>query len=450
VLIAIGTGTFMSALDTSVVNTILPELGGFFGTEFATVEWVVIIYLLLVSGLLPSFGRLGDLRGHKPVYLSGFLIFLASSILCGLAQSVGQLVVFRGLQAVGAAMLSANSPAILTKSFPAAQRGQALGLQATMTYLGLTVGPPLGGWLTDQFGWQTVFFINIPVALVALVLSYRAIPRDLPPEKVEPFDLAGALVFMGGLVALLLGLNRGHDWGWGSPAIVGLLSAAVMLLGAFIVIERRVSSPMLDLSLFRSRTFSASTLSAVINYICVYSILILMPIYLRTGRGLTNSEAGLLLASQPIVMALVAPISGTISDRVGARLPGSLGMAILACGLFLLSRLGSQAPVQAVILGLAVCGLGIGIFISPNTSALLGAAPVSRRGIASGILATSRNVGMVLGVGLAGAIYSTVVARGEPGSSEILFQAVQTGFLVATGVALAGLFTSAIRSNGGK
>jgi EmrB/QacA subfamily drug resistance transporter len=255
----------MSALDGSVVNTILPVVARDFSVDVATIEWVVTIYLLVVSGLLLSFGRLGDLRGHKPVYLTGFTIFIGSSALCGLAQHELALIGARAIQALGAAMLFANSPAILTKNFPAAERGRALGLQATMTYLGLTVGPSLGGWLTETPGWRAVFYINVPVGALALFLSWRFIPKDEPNEQAEKFDRAGAAVFMAGLIALLLGLNQGSNWGWTSPVIIALLVGAAGLLIAFVQIERRAAAPMLDLSLFSNSTFSAATAGAILN-----------------------------------------------------------------------------------------------------------------------------------------------------------------------------------------
>jgi EmrB/QacA subfamily drug resistance transporter len=443
VLIAVGAGTFMSALDISVVNTVLPVVTRTFHTEVATVEWVVIVYLLLVSGMLPSFGRLGDLRGHKSVYIAGFFLFILSSVLCGLAPSVLALIGARCLQALGAAMLSANSPAILTKSFPDAQRGQALGMQATMTYLGLTVGPSLGGWLTDQFSWRAVFLINVPVGLTALLMSMRFIQHDRPGIVRERFDWIGALLFMTGLVTLLLGLNQGHNWGWTSPAILGLLGGSLFLLGLFVWYEGRVQSPMLDLSLFKSRLFSASISAAVLNYICVYSILFLMPFYLIQARQFSPSYAGLLLSVQPLIMAIVAPISGTLSDRIGVRLPSTLGMGILAMGLFLLSRLGPVSSPGAIAAAMLISGLGIGIFISPNNSALLGSAPRNRQGIA-GLLATARNVGMVLGVGLAGAIFTTIMAQViTPIAAE--YQAISPSLMVAASVALLGMMISAMR-----
>ncbi len=449
VLLAVGIGTFMSALDGSVVNTVLPVVRQTFQSQVATIEWVVVIYLLVVSGLLLTFGRLGDLRGQRRVYLAGFVVFVLGSAMCGLAPTAGLLVAFRGFQALGAAMLFANSPAIITKAFPAAQRGQALGIQATMTYLGLTVGPSLGGWLTDVISWRAVFYINIPVGIIALILSWINVPRDVPEERGQRFDLTGALLFMAGLVALLLALNEGAEWGWGSPVIIGLIAGSLVVLAVFVWWEGRVPSPMLDLSLFKSPVFSASTASAVGNYIALYSVLFLLPFYMIQGRGLDPAHAGLLLTAQPLVMAVAAPISGTLSDRIGSRLPATLGMLILAVGLYLLSRIGPQSPLTMIVIGLGVCGLGTGIFVSPNNSALMGAAPRARQGIAAGMLATARNVGMVLGIGLSGAILtsftdqSTNITQGSSG----LFQATTVGFLVAMGVAIGAAVASVTRGN---
>ena len=446
VLIAIGTSTFMSALDTSVVNTILPIIQKTFNSDVATIEWIVTVYLLVVSGLLLSFGRLGDIRGHKSIFLTGFIIFIISSALCGFAPSAGALIAFRAIQAIGAAMLAANSPAILTDNFPDNQRGQALGLQATMTYLGLTVAPSFGGWLTHMFSWHAVFFINIPVGLTALYLSWRFIPSDSPVDARERFDSLGAATFIIGLVLLLVALNQGHAWGWASLNTLGILIIAVLFIFVFLFIESRRKHPILDLSLFHDRIFSTSVAAAVLNYICIYSIVFLMPFYLIQGRDLNPAQAGLVLTIQPIIMAIVAPISGTLSDRIGIRWPVILGMSILAIGLFFLSKLGPETPYIWIAISLVLTGSGTGIFISPNTSAILGSAPHKRRGIAAGILATSRSVGMVLGVGIAGAIFTTTLSHtsAEIGGN-LFFLAIQTSFLVTSGIAIFGVITSAIR-----
>lgn len=446
VLIAVGVAAFMSPLDGSVANIILPVVSLDLQSDIATVEWVVTIYLLLLSSLLLTFGRLGDLRGHKAVYTSGSAIFIIGSALCGLAPSAPLLIGFRALQGIGAAMIYSNSPAILTANFPVSQRGQALGLQATMTYLGLMAGPSLGGWLTTQFSWHAVFFINVPIGIIALLLSLRFIPADVPEMSAEPFDRMGAISFTGGLVALLLALNQGSEWGWTSTIVIGLILVAAVLLGTFIVVERRRPAPMLDLSLFTSRIFSASVASAVLNYVALYVVIFLLPFYLIEGRGLTTAQAGLILTAQPIVMVIAAPISGTLSDRIGSRVPGTLGMGILALGLFMLSRIHDDSSFSSIALALALAGLGTGIFISPNTSALLGSAPRHRQGIASGVLATARNVGMVLGVGLAGAVFTTLLGSSQPATAGAeLFRAIDAGFVVSAGVAVLGTLTSAVR-----
>jgi len=442
VLVAIGTGSFMAALDGSVVNTILPVMRDDFTSKVATVEWVVTIYLLVLSGLLLTFGRLGDLHGHKAVYVWGFGIFAASSALCGAAQTPVTLILFRGVQAVGAAMLASNAPAILTGNFPGNMRGRALGLASMMTYIGLTVGPSFGGWLAHAFGWRSVFFINVPVGGLALILTLVFIPKDIPVESGQRFDLPGALLFLAGLTALLLGLNKGAEWGWTSFPVLGLLSGAILLMVSFILVERRSPAPMLDLSLFRAPLFSAATASAVLNYIGVYAILFLMPFYLIQGRGLNSAQAGLLLTAQPIIMAIAAPISGTLSDRSGSRWPGIIGMGLLSAGLLLLASLGSTTPLLFAGFALALAGLGTGTFISPNTSALMGSAPKQRQGIASGVQATARSVGMVLGIGISGAIFTTHLAQNTP---EALYQGIDMGFLVAGGIAILGIVISAIK-----
>ncbi len=448
VLLAIGVSTFMSALDGSVANVILPVLQKTFASNVTSVEWVVTIYLLVVSGLLLSFGRLGDLRSHKQIFILGFFIFVICSALCGLSVSIPMLVVCRALQAMGAAMLFANSPAILTGNFPAEQRGQALGMQATMTYLGLTVGPSLGGWLADQFSWRAVFFINVPVGIIAIALCLAFIPPEREKKTAEPFDISGAVIFMAGLCALLLGLNQGSEWGWGSAPVLGLIVLAVALLAVFVRVESRKASPMLDLSLFRSRLFAFASSSALINYIALYTVIFLMPFYLIQGRGFTTQHTGLLLTAEPLVMAISAPLSGTLSDRIGSRLLSTLGMILMTIGLFMLSRMTSASPVAYILLSLAVCGLGTGIFISPNTNALMGAAPKNRQGIASGVLATARNCGMVLGVGLAGAAFTTLqsvhLAAGA-GAANALFHAISISFTISAAIASFGIFVSAGR-----
>ena len=442
ILLSIGIGTFMSALDASIVNTILPIIRDHFDCTVATVQWTVTTYLLAVSSLLLMFGRLGDIRGQKSVYSAGFGLFVLGSALCGFSPSVGALIAFRGLQAVGAAMLFATAPAILTRNFPANQRGQALGLQATMTYLGLAFGPALGGWLAHALSWRAVFYINVPVGAIGLAWGLYFIPSADKHGAAERFDYRGAAAFLAGLIALLLALNQAHQWGWASPPILSLFAAGTVLLIGFVVIELSTAEPMLDLSLFSNRVFSASVAAAVFNYICMSAIAFLMPFYLIQGRGLNSAHAGILLSVQPIVMAIAAPISGTISDRVRRpNLPSFIGMTILAAGSLLMSLVTGQTPYYQLAAVFCLTGLGTGIFISPNNSALMGAAPARRQGIAAGMLATARNVGMVLGVGLSGAVLTTVLAEHRP-----LTNGISSGLNVAIIAAVLGAFVSLARA----
>jgi EmrB/QacA subfamily drug resistance transporter len=445
VLTAIGIGTFMSALDGSVVNTIQPFVRAALHSEVDKIEWVITVYLLVVSGLLLGMGRWGDMRGHKPVYLTGFVVFLVASALCGLSPTAELLIAARVLQAIGAAMLFASGPAIITQNFPPEMRGTALGVQLTMTYLGLTLGPLFGGWLAQHHGWASVFYINIPVGLPALYISLRFIPADRPPERHKRFDLVGAALFLVGLVMLLVALNKAHEWGWLSPTTLGLIALSIAILVFFYWIEGRIQDPMLDLGLIRNRLFSFAAVSAVLCYVGLYSTLFLLPYYLVEGRGLTLTKTGWILATQPAAMALIAFFSGALSDKLGTRIPTTIGMAVLSIGLFLLSRLQPDTPISYVITGLVLAGLGTGMFVSPNNSAMLGVAPRERRGIASGIMATARNIGMVLGVGMAGAIFTSVLAHHSGSHLDALFAGVRSGFLGACIVAALGIVTSFVR-----
>ena len=429
-------GAFMGPLDGSMVNSMLPVLTRELQVEIATTEWILTIYMLIQSGLMLSFGRLGDLRGHKLVYVSGLVVFMVGAVLCGLATTPWLLVAARAVSALGSAAIWANSAAILTHSFPSAQRGRALGLQSMMVQLGVSCGPPLGGLLAGTLGWRAIFWVSVPLTLVALFLSVRFIQRDEPSGRGERFDLAGAALYMLGLMSVLIALNQGHAWGWVSPGVLGCLTLGLALLAGFVALEPRLTFPMLDLGLFRQRAFASPVLTAVLSFTCTSSIVFLIPLYLLLGRGLAPAEAGLILITQPLVMASITILSGNLSDRIGSRLPATLGMVILSLGLFQLSRVDAATPLPLLIAALATNGVGFGLFNTPNSSAVMGAVPSSRRGVAAAILSTARTLGNTLGIGLAGAIFTTVLAERALTNSALVVQAVNTGFAVASAVAL--------------
>lgn len=447
ILVAIGVGTFMSALDGSVVNTLLPVMAMDLHATIAGIEWVSTVYLLVVSSLLLGFGRAGDIYGNKKLYVLGFVVFVIGSALCGLAPGASALIGLRGIQAIGAAMLFSNAPAILTKSFPPQQRGRALGALGTFTYLGLSVGPSFGGWLAGTFGWRSVFYINVPVGAVAATMAVIVIAHDPTEGKKEQFDFKGAILFMLGLILLLGALNEGHAMGWMDARIMGMFVASAVMFAAFVYVELHAQSPMLDLSLFRNLVFSSTTLSALLNYSSVFGVLFALPFLLIQGRGLTPQHAGLILTAQPIVMAVVAPMSGALSDRIGSRIPATVGMAISTGGILFLAATIQMSGLGLVAVALGVIGLGVGLFVSPNNSALMGAAPRHRQGIASGVLATARNVGMVLGIGISGAVFTTMMARNADAAElAAMIVSVRAVLFVAAGLAGVGTITSAIRT----
>ena len=447
VLVTVGIGTLMGSLDGSITNVVMPVIMKDFGIGLATVEWVSMIYLLVVSGLLLTFGRLGDMAGHVRVFILGVVLFTIGSLLCALSPAPLVLIAMRGLQAVGSAMVMSNSPAILTRTFPGRQRGQALGMQGTMTYLGLMIGPAFGGYLTERFSWRMAFLVNLPIGLLTIALALAVIAEREPASKHESFDLAGAVTFLGGLSALLLALSHGQDWGWTSGLVLALLASAVILLGLFVQIERRVAHPMLDLSMFGTRIFSAGAASALMNYLSTSAVLFLVPFFLIQYRGLDPSQAGILLSTQAVMMVIFAPLSGTLSDRIGSRVLSSGGMIIVTLAVLSMATVDSATDSPGIAARLMLAGLGTALFVSPNSSAVMGSAPRQRQGVASAVLGGARNVGMVMGVASGGAILSALLAAhgASIGQNPGFLPAFRETFLLLSIVGVIGTVTSLAR-----
>lgn len=406
ILVAVAVGTFMSALDSSVVNIALPSISSYFDAPLYIIEWVVMSYLLVISSLLLTYGRLGDMYGHKNIYIAGFIVFTAGSLLCGLAPTITLLIIFRAVQALGAGMLMSMGPAIVTDVTPVNQRGKALGITAIAVSVALTTGPVLGGFLTAHFGWQSIFYINVPIGIIGTLWALRIIPDDSRFDA-KKFDIAGAAIIFLALMSLLVPLSYTEKYGWGNRYILASLVSGILLLVLFVHIEKKTEQPMMDLALFHSRLFTMSNISALINYMAQFSVTLLMPFYLQQVRGLTPSAAGFMLIPMPVTTMIIAPISGALSDRFDSRYISSTGMALISAGIFLLSRLSYDSPTAYIIVCLIITGFGSGLFQTPNNSAIMGSVPANRRGIASGMLATMRNMGMVLGVAVSGAIFSS-------------------------------------------
>ncbi|MCL6521813.1 MAG: MFS transporter [Firmicutes bacterium] len=405
ILAAVVLGGAMGPVDGSVSNVIMPVIARQYGVGLAAVSWVVMVYLLVVGSALLSFGRLGDMWGYRRIFRAGLGVFTVGSALSGAAPTFPLLLVARVVQALGAAMFMAVGPAILTAVFPAGERGRALGLNGMAVAAGLALGPTLGGTLTDLVNWRAVFYINLPIGAAALLWTGRVLPASARRRE-ERFDLAGALLALAGLGGLLLAASEGESWGWSSPATLLAASGGAVLGFLFVLWERRVPEPMLDLSLFRSRTFSAATAAGLLSFMTQFVLTFLVPFYLQQLLGLDPLRAGLVMTAHPLMVLILAPLAGALSDRIGTRALASAGLALSGLGLLLLTGLGSAAPPWQVAWRMAVYGLGTGIFQAPNNSAVMGAAPRSRLGVASSVLATVRNVGMVLGVAVADLVFT--------------------------------------------
>ncbi|MEN6337203.1 MAG: DHA2 family efflux MFS transporter permease subunit [Phycisphaerales bacterium] len=443
-LAVIGSGTFMSALDTSVVNVALPVIQRTTRSPVSTVEWVILIYLITVSSSLLVFGRLADLHGTRRIYITGQLTFVFGSLCCGLSGRIGLLILSRAVQAVGAAMIFALSPSILIGAFPASERGRALGMQATMTYLGMSIGPGLGGFLTQHFGWPAIFFINLPVGFCMTAVAARVLRPDRPGAG-RPFDPAGASTMATALASLLFVLSKGEDLGWRHPLILGLIGVAACSGVAFVLIERRSSHPALDLKLFHDRTFTASVLAAYLCYLSTASVTFLMSFHLLSAVGCSASHAGMVLMAVPLAMMVLTAPSGALSDRVGVRFPATVGMLVMACGIGLLAGIGPQTATARIAAYLALAGAGVGLFTAPNNSAIMGSVPLERRGVAGAILAAARTVGFASGVAMAGMIYQICLDGGRTGSAEGIAHAVRAGMHATVLAALSGAACSALR-----
>jgi EmrB/QacA subfamily drug resistance transporter len=413
-LVTVAIGTFMATLDSSIVNISLPAILSHFRSDLATIQWVVLAYLLTITSLLLTFGRLSDIWGRKKVYTIGFGIFTIGSLACGLAPSPAYLIAARVVQAVGAAMTQANGLAITNAVFPGKERGRALGINGTVVATGTTLGPALGGVLVGAFGWQSIFFVNLPVGLLGIVLALAILEEERISTRREgaaaKFDPLGAILVSVGLVTLLLALNRGDQVGWLSAQIIGLFAVAAVSLAAFIYVERRVVAPILDLALFRVRAFATGSLAALCSFLAISANAFLMPFFLQLVLGFSPARAGLLLTPTSLTLAIVAPLSGWLSDRFGARILSSVGLGISAVALLFLSQLTAQAHYADVLLRLILLGVGIGIFNSPNTAAVFSSVPRDRYGVAGGFLSMVRNTGQVVGVAIAGALLIAAIA----------------------------------------
>ena len=408
IFLSVAIGIFMSTLDSSIVNVALPTIMADFGAPLSTMEWVVIIYLLTISSLLLSFGRLSDIKGRRWVYTKGLIVFSAGSFCCGFAQHSSWLIAARAFQGIGAAMIMSCTPALVVDTFPSSERGRALGMVGTVVAAGLTTGPALGGMLIHFFSWRVIFYINVPIGLVTAFLISRLLKGSQADDTVEePFDWVGATLLTVSLVSFLLALTHGYGWGYLSLKVLSLLGVSALAAGGFIWTENSVPHPIVQPSLFAIRLFTLPVLSGMALFISLFTVVFLMPFYLIHPCAYPIHKVGLFMVVPFIFLFFVSPISGAMYDRFGSRLLCTVGMTVLAIALFSISMLSGGESTFSIVWRLGLVGLGTAIFLPPNSSSAMTAVPVRRRGIASGTVAAARNLGMVMGVAIAGTIFNT-------------------------------------------
>ncbi len=446
VVAVVGLATFLGAMGFSVVAVALPEIGRQLSVSLEQSSWVMLGFLLASAAIMLPAGQAGDSFGLKRVYLGGFVVATLSVVACGLSPTFEMLVISRAFHGISSAMVMAIAPALLTTSVRPERRGAVLGVVATATYAGLTLGPTIGGFIVSISSWRYVFLVNAPVYLVIIVIGSRFLPSRQPLAG-RSVDIRGSLLLGAAFPALLLPLALVARAGW-HPWMAGSLALGGGLLVTLVLTQRRTTNPVLDLSLFRSATFSGAVLSAICNYVALFGVILMVPFLLEEGMGYTPGEAGYFLSIQPLMMALVSTPAGRLSDRWGTRGLAVGGMGLLAGGIALLS---TGLSLWTTATGLALAGFGTGLFISPNSSALMGAAPGHRQGAASAILAAARTTGMLLGTAMtAGVFYLAGGRTGVKTWDSQNHSAFAYALMFGAGTAAIGALVAAMRGDGKK
>ncbi|WP_257310712.1 MFS transporter [Geothrix fuzhouensis] len=455
-------GAFMTPLDGSIVAVALPKMGPLLSLSFATSLWVQAAYLLSIATLLIPIGRLADQRGRVHFYLTGTAIFTVASLGAALSWNGTTLILSRIVQGVGGALLFATSAAIVTSVFSTHERGRALGINVMAVYLGLSVGPPLGGFLVDHFGWPWIFLVNLPIGLGVFLWGWRILPgrreaaMPASPAPWTSLDLPGAALLALLLASLLVPLTFASEWGWESLRVRLLLGLFVLAFGAFLAHETRASIPLVDLNLLRrNRLFAAANLATLLNYMALYAIAILTAAQLQLVQGRSARFTGWIMLSQPLMQACLSPLAGHLSDRLGSRVLSTSGMLLVALGMALLSLTSRDSNILPIATALAIVGIGMAAFSAPNTSAIMGSVDRSQLSIASAFLGTMRVTGQALSVAILGGIAASHLGPGSwrlllrvggsPEASAAFAQGYATAMATGAGLALLGAWASLAR-----
>jgi EmrB/QacA subfamily drug resistance transporter len=442
---------FMVMLDNTVVNVALPSIQREIHAGISELEWVINGYTLTFAVLIATGGRLGDIFGRRLMFLAGVIIFAITSATAGLAQDPQMLIGSRAIQGIGAALMMPATLSIITHAFPAAERGKAIGTWAGVSALALSIGPVVGGFLTEYVSWRAIFFINLPVAVAAVIVTLFAV-RESRDETVDRrVDYPGVITLTGGLTAIVLALIEGNSWGWSSPGILALLASGAIGLAVFVAIELRVAAPMVEFGLFRTRQFIGSNLVAFIITFAMMGTFFFMALYMQDILGYSALEAGVRFLPTTMVIAVVAPIAGRLADRLGPALPMSAGLAVLAVAMFMFAGISPSTTYGGLLVPFVLMGIGIAMVMSPMSTAAMNSVSVQKAGGASGVLQMSRMIGASVGVAATGAIFQSQLGSGfnpaalasAPEQARATFvDALSSAMLLAAIVVVAGLVVS--------
>jgi len=436
---------FLTPFMGSSMNVALPAVAAEFSMKAVSMSWVPMAYMLAAAVSLVPFGRLGDIRGRKKVLILGLIVYTLASLLAALSFSGTSLIVFRALQGIGGAMIMGTSLAILTSVCPACDRGKVLGINTAAVYLGLSLGPILGGFLTQNFGWRSLFLVMLPVGIPALVLGLAKLPDEPAESKRERFDAAGTVLFGAGLAALMIGFSR-------LPKVPGVVFLILGLadLAVFVLWEKRSEAPVLDIRLFRTnRVFAFSNAAALINYSATSAVAFLLSLYLQYIKGMSPQQAGLVLIAQPVVMTVFSPLAGKLSDRIEPRVVASIGMGITSAGLFMFVLLGRSSSLFFIVSTLLCLGFGFALFSSPNINAVMGSVDRCSYGVASSTLATMRLTGQMFSLGVSVVIFALFMGnvRITPEYHPAFLRSLVGAFAVFGVLCVIGVFASLARGN---
>jgi EmrB/QacA subfamily drug resistance transporter len=461
ILLSVCLGQALVGLDQRAIAVALPTLAKIFDTPFTTIQWTILVYDLVLIGLIITMGRLGDLFGRRRFYTLGFLIFVVASAICGLTQTPGQLIFFRAVQAIGGSMIAANGRAIVSVNLPAEERGRALGLTSTAFHIGFLTGPSLGGFLIDSIGWRWIFYINLPFSLAGAYLAWKVVPETRMPrqsgQSKNIIDIPGALLLLLTNALFIYAIDQLPRVGWRQPnffiAFAGALVAAFFLLR----VEAKAKMPILILSMFRIRQFSAGIASLFLIAATLSAINFLLPFFLQNLLGYSASQVGWIIVADSVIIMVMAPIAGALSDRLGSRLLCTIGVAIVAIAQLFLATLDLHSSLIRIMLPLVIWGIGWALFNAPNQSSILSAVSTEKLGAAAGMLATTARTGGAMGVALSATLFGYLLTsagitgnqvnspEGWRAAPEVFMHAFSTTIFVLSIFTLLAVFSSAVR-----